>query len=108
MKTLFAAGLRGCGAAGLVLMTGWGEAKAFTLTASRRLALAAAQGKATAILVRARPQHLMAQRRFDRSAELNNLSSDYEPVIELSGADEFAHPQHPRNLRILPGSRDFH
>ena len=52
--------------------------------------------------------HLMAQRLFDRSAELNNLSSDHEPVIELSGADEFVHPQHPRNLRILPGSRDFH
>jgi len=52
--------------------------------------------------------HLMAQRLFDRSAELNGLSSDHEPVIELSGADEFAHPQHPRNLRILPGSRDFH
>jgi error-prone DNA polymerase len=52
--------------------------------------------------------HLMAQRLFDRSAELNGLSSDHEPVIELSGADEFVHPQHPRNLRVLPGSRDFH
>ena len=50
----------------------------------------------------------MAQRLFDRSAELNRLSSDHEPVIQLSGADEFVHPQHPRNLRVLPGSRDFH
>lgn len=54
------------GAAGLVLMTGWGEAKAFTLTASRRLALAAAQGKATAILVRAgaQPQPSAAETRW--------------------------------------------
>ncbi len=52
--------------------------------------------------------HLMAQRLFDRSAELKGLSPDHEPVIQLSGADEFVHPQHPRNLRILPGSRDFH
>ena len=52
--------------------------------------------------------HLMAQRLFDRSAELNGLSSDHDPLIDLSGADEFAHPQHPRNRRILPGSRDFH
>ena len=52
--------------------------------------------------------HLMAQRLFDRSAELNRLSSDHETAIQLSGADEFVHPQHPRNLRVLPGSRDFH
>ena len=52
--------------------------------------------------------HLMAQRLWDRSIELNRLSPDHDPVIQLSGADEFAHPQHPRNLRVLPGSRDFH
>ncbi|MDO1558662.1 error-prone DNA polymerase [Brevundimonas sp. 2R-24] len=52
--------------------------------------------------------HLMAHRLFDRSAELNPLSPDHTPVIQLSGADEFVHPQHPRNLRMLPGSRDFH
>ncbi len=52
--------------------------------------------------------HLMAQRLFDRSAELIRLSSDHETEIQLSGADEFVHPQHPRNLRVLPGSRDFH
>ncbi len=52
--------------------------------------------------------HIMAQRLFDRSAELNQLSPAHEPVIQLSGADELAHPQHPRNLRVLPGSRDFH
>ncbi len=52
--------------------------------------------------------HLMAQRLHDRSAELNRLSPDHDPVLQLSGADAFVHPQHPRNLRILPGSRDFH
>ncbi|NBB51354.1 DNA polymerase III subunit alpha [Rhizobium sp. CRIBSB] len=52
--------------------------------------------------------HLMADRLHDRSVELNRLSSDHEPVIQLSGADEFVHPQHPRNRRVLPGSRDFH
>ena len=57
-------------AAGLVLMTGWGEARAFTLTASRRLALAAAQGKAAAILVRvgARPQPSAAETRWSVEA----------------------------------------
>jgi len=52
--------------------------------------------------------HLMAQKLWDRSSELNRLSSDHAPVIQLSGADEVLHPQHPRNLRVLPGSRDFH
>ncbi len=52
--------------------------------------------------------HLVAERLFDRSGELNRLSADHEPVIQLSGADEVTRPQHPRNLRILPGSRDFH
>ncbi|MFT4956407.1 MAG: error-prone DNA polymerase [Brevundimonas sp.] len=52
--------------------------------------------------------HLMADRLHDRSAELNRLSPDHDPVLQLSGADEFVHPQHPRDLRMLPGSRDFH
>ncbi|MBX3476261.1 MAG: error-prone DNA polymerase [Brevundimonas sp.] len=52
--------------------------------------------------------HLMAQRLFDRTAELNRLSPDQTPVIAPSGADAFASPQHPRDRRILPGSRDFH
>ena len=41
------------GAVGAVLMSGWGEARAMTLTASRRLALAARAGGSTAFLVRA-------------------------------------------------------
>ena len=52
--------------------------------------------------------HLMAQRLWDRTGELQHLSADHDTVVQLSGADEFIKPQHPRNLRVLPGSRDFH
>lgn len=57
--------------------------------------------------------HLMAQRVFDRTAELRRLSETHEAQITLSRADEFLHPQvtrgsHPRDVRILPKSRDFH
>jgi error-prone DNA polymerase len=57
--------------------------------------------------------HLMAQRIIDRSQDLNRLSEAHQPEIVLSRADEFIHPQHPRgghprNVRVLPKSRDFH
>jgi error-prone DNA polymerase len=59
--------------------------------------------------------HLLAERVFDRSSELRRLSEDADLTVELSRADEFTHPQHPRgpsshprNVRILPKSRDFH
>lgn len=58
--------------------------------------------------------HLMASRIHDRTAELDRLSETHRPQISLSRADEFLHPQHPRtaghprNVRILPKSRDFH
>jgi error-prone DNA polymerase len=52
--------------------------------------------------------HLMASRIYDRTAELARLSEAHEPNPRLSRADEFVHPQHPRKLRILPKSRDFH
>jgi error-prone DNA polymerase len=57
--------------------------------------------------------HLMATRIVDRTAELSRLADAYNPTITLSNADEFLHPQasrvrHPRNIRVLPGSRDFH
>jgi error-prone DNA polymerase len=59
--------------------------------------------------------HLMGARLIDRTAELERLSETGAPEVELSPADEFAHPQyprgmnrHPRNVRILPKSRDFH
>jgi error-prone DNA polymerase len=58
--------------------------------------------------------HLMASRVHDRTAELSRLSDVHRPHIALSRADEFIHPQHPRtsghprDVRILPKSRDFH
>ncbi len=59
--------------------------------------------------------HLMAKRIIDRTRDLSRLSEDHSPTVTLSRADEFVHPQHPRNLsghprnvRILPKSRDFH
>jgi error-prone DNA polymerase len=47
--------------------------------------------------------HLIARRVFDRSALLGNLTEGATP------ADE-AYPRHghPRNVRVLPKSRDFH
>ena len=57
--------------------------------------------------------HIMTRRIFDRSSELRRLSEDHETKVQLSGADEFAYgpkgsARHPRDVRILPGSRDFH
>ncbi len=59
--------------------------------------------------------HLMGVRVFDRSAELVRLSEDHDVTTQRSRADEFDHPQyprdtarHPRNVRVLPKSRDFH
>ncbi len=78
--------------------------------------------------------HLMTARVDDRSHELRRLSADHDPTITLSRADEFVHPQHPRgrnvgpeqtparhaarhdtprhshprDVRVLPKSRDFH
>ena len=56
--------------------------------------------------------HLMAQRIFDRSADLLSLSDTHraEPVPRI---DELKHPplqrhRHPRDVRVLPKSRDFH
>jgi len=60
--------------------------------------------------------HIMVRRVVDRSAELSRLSEDYDLQVELSRADAVKYPQgprsptgrHPRDVRILPGSRDFH
>jgi error-prone DNA polymerase len=57
--------------------------------------------------------HVMAGRIFDRTAELGRLSATHDPDPPLSPADEFLNPPHPRvghprNVRILPRSRDFH
>ena len=66
--------------------------------------------------------HLMGARVYDRSGELERLSEDYQPIEpELTSADEIKNPKyprsmgnqpgmhrHPRNVRVLPKSRDFH
>ncbi|WAC58646.1 error-prone DNA polymerase [Brevundimonas sp. SL130] len=60
--------------------------------------------------------HVMARRVIDRSSELGRLSEDHDLAAELSRADEVKYPpaprsstgRHPRDVRILPGSRDFH
>jgi len=65
-----------------------------------------------------RVAHLMTARVHDRTAELDRLSEDHETRQPLSRADEFTHPNyrpqgwggrgHPRDVRIMPPSRDFH
>ncbi|MFM9829075.1 MAG: error-prone DNA polymerase [Sphingomonas sp.] len=62
--------------------------------------------------------HLMAERIIDRTFLLDTLSTRGETPTQRSRADEFDHPQHPRgairraghprDVRILPKSRDFH
>ena len=62
--------------------------------------------------------HLMATRIVDRTAMLDTLGSDRRFDPDVCRADEVKHPQlprgyaakhgHPRNVRILPKSRDFH
>ncbi len=59
--------------------------------------------------------HLMGTRVIDRTAELDRLSDDHSPRAELARGDIVAYPQvsrgshgHPRDVRILPKSRDFH
>ena len=64
--------------------------------------------------------HLVAERLVDRSADLGRLSHEPLPV-PLANADEVRRPiaenrvsgghsprRHPRDVRILPKSRDFH
>jgi len=60
--------------------------------------------------------HVVARRVFDRTAELARLSEEHDTDVQLAHADIIVHPQpprhpphrHPRDVRILPGSRDFH
>lgn len=56
--------------------------------------------------------HLIAQRIIDRSADLLSLSDTHRAEIPMP-VDELKNPplprhRHPRNVRILPKSRDFH
>jgi error-prone DNA polymerase len=56
--------------------------------------------------------HLMAHTVIDRTENLGRLSETHHANPELSRADEVNRPQsprgHPRDVRILPKSRDFH
>ena len=62
--------------------------------------------------------HLMANRIVDRTAMLDTLTERGETPTQRSRADEFDHPQHPRghvprgshprDVRVIPKSRDFH
>jgi error-prone DNA polymerase len=63
--------------------------------------------------------HLMATRVHDRSRALDLLSGEHETRPQPLRSDEFLHPdqpssypgaraRHPRDVRILPKSRDFH
>jgi error-prone DNA polymerase len=57
--------------------------------------------------------HLMADRIVDRTDLLEQLSEEGPPPVTLSRADVVAHPQvprgrHPRDVRVIPKSRDFH
>ncbi len=57
--------------------------------------------------------HLMATRIHDFTHELDRLSDSHRAALPICRADEVVHPQpprarHPRNVRILPKSRDFH
>ena len=51
--------------------------------------------------------HLVAERIYDRTDELDRLSEDHHdaPSFRSQGA---ARHHHPRNVRVVPKSRDFH
>ena len=57
--------------------------------------------------------HLMATTVTDRTHELQRLSQEHDANVPIPHNDEFARPVyprhgHPRDVRILPKSRDFH
>ena len=60
--------------------------------------------------------HLVARPFIDCSSELSRLSEDHDTSVQLARADVVANPRsprhtphrHPRDVRMLPGSRDFH
>ncbi len=51
--------------------------------------------------------HLVAERIFDRSDELHRLSEDEQAAPSLRVQAPSSH-RHPRNVRTVPKSRDFH
>ncbi|MDE2184272.1 MAG: error-prone DNA polymerase [Alphaproteobacteria bacterium] len=52
--------------------------------------------------------HLVAERVFDRSTELDRLSSDHAPGRSWRPQSAPSFHRHPRNVRVVPKSRDFH
>jgi error-prone DNA polymerase len=50
--------------------------------------------------------HLVAERVFDRTRELERLSEDVAEAPPFRS--QAAKPRHPRNVRAVPRSRDFH
>jgi error-prone DNA polymerase len=59
--------------------------------------------------------HLVAERIFDRSSELEQLTSEDDLRPFQGRREDLAYqrpdsrgPRHPRNVRVLPKSRDFH
>lgn len=119
----------GSGAADAVLLSAWGDAPAFTLTASRRLALAATRGRSTGFFVRAAacPAPSAAETRWRvRAASSTPLAAQapglpalaVELLCNRSGAPSgewivewdreartFAAPQASRGLVSLPADR---
>lgn len=117
------------GAADAVLLSAWGDGPAFTLTASRRLALAAARGRSTGFFVRAaaRPAPSAAETRWRVRAAPSTPQEAQAPglsamAVELlrtrSGAPSgewivewdreartFVTPSAPRGLVSLPADR---
>jgi error-prone DNA polymerase len=51
--------------------------------------------------------HLIAERVFDRSGEMNRLSEDEQNMPSHHAQVSSLH-RHPRNVRVMPKSRDFH
>jgi error-prone DNA polymerase len=51
--------------------------------------------------------HLVAERIFDRTHELDRLSEDYDGANPRKWKGRHVH-RHPRNVRVVPKSRDFH
>jgi error-prone DNA polymerase len=51
--------------------------------------------------------HLVAERIFDRTAELDRLSEDDRDAPSFRAQGAMRH-HHPRNVRVVPKSRDFH
>jgi error-prone DNA polymerase len=53
--------------------------------------------------------HLVAERIIDRTEELDRLSEDHDAKAPSFRSQAAAHThRHPRNVRVVPKSRDFH